>query len=190
MNTQPTLRTQRLTLRPLDITDAAIVQRLAGDRDVALKTTNIPYPYDDGVAEQWISSLGDQFAAGTLYAFGIVVRATENSAGGLIGVVGLMVEPEQEIAELGYWVGKPYWKNGYCSEAARAVLGFGFEQLELRRIHARYFAGNSASGRVMLKIGMTHEGTLRQHVKRDDVVHDLVAYGILRNEYCTNKKVL
>ncbi len=183
MNPQPILQTQRLILRPFDIADAPVVQELAGDRDVALQTMNIPYPYEDGLAEQWLSTLADQFAEGTRAAFAIVARAEDKPEGELIGDICLVIEPEQGKAELGYWIGKPYWGNGYCSEAARAVLAYGFEKLLLRRIYAEHFAENAPSGRVMRKIGMNHEGRLRQHAKRKDEIHDIEIYGILRSEY-------
>ena len=86
-------------------------------------------------------------------------------------------------AELGYWIGKPYWGQGYCTEAARATLDFGFEQLGLNRIFAHHFARNPASGRVMQKIGMTREGRLRQHVKKWDAFEDLELYGILKDHW-------
>ena len=164
-------------------TDAAVVQKLAGDRDVALQTMNIPYPYKDGLAEQWLSTLADQFVEGKQAAFAIVARANDKPEGEFIGAIGLMIEPDHERAELGYWVGKPYWGNGYCTEAVRAILAYGFEQLGLRRIQAWHFFRNVPSGRVMRKIGMTHEGHLRQHIKRGNEVHDVEVYGILRSEY-------
>ena len=77
----------------------------------------------------------------------------------------------------------PYWNRGYATEAARAMLTFGFEVLELNRIFAEYYARNPASGRVMQKIGMTHEGMLRQHMFKDDRFEDSVVYGILRSEW-------
>jgi RimJ/RimL family protein N-acetyltransferase len=80
-------------------------------------------------------------------------------------------------------MGVPFWNHGYCSEAARALVTYGFEQMGLHRIYAFHFARNPASGRVMQKAGMTCEGTLRQHVKKWERYEDLVAYGILRSEY-------
>jgi RimJ/RimL family protein N-acetyltransferase len=63
------------------------------------------------------------------------------------------------------------------------VLDWGFQALGLNRIHAYHFAGNHASGRVMQKIGMKHEGTLRQHLYRFGEAHDVVCYGILHSEW-------
>jgi ribosomal-protein-alanine N-acetyltransferase len=176
---QPALETLRLVLRPFDLVDAKDVQRLAGDWAIADTTLAIPHPYEDGMAEQWISTHRPKFEAGELANFAIVLRDARE----LVGAVGLTIRPGFDRAELGYWVGKPYWGRGYCTEAGHAVLEFGFTALNLNRIHAGHFARNPASGRVMQKLGMTLEGTLREHDKVRDRYEDLVVYGLLRSEW-------
>ena len=90
---------------------------------------------------------------------------------------------KQHQAELGYWVGKPYWGKGFCTEAAQAVLAYAFNELALIRVYARYLARNPASGRVMQKLHMQYEGTLRQHTKKWEQYEDYVFYGLLENEW-------
>jgi ribosomal-protein-alanine N-acetyltransferase len=97
--------------------------------------------------------------------------------------MGLVINQKHESAELGYWIGKPYWGNGYGTEAAKAVLHYGFTVLGLNRIYATHMSRNPASGRVMEKIGMKYEGCSRQHVKKWDVFEDLKMYAILKSEY-------
>ena len=177
---QPILETVRLLLRPFRLADADQVQRLAGDRPVADTTLNVPHPYEDGLAEKWISNHRDWFERRQQAVFAVTLK---KSAGTLIGTVGLRIEIGDQRAELGYWIGRHYWNQGYCTEAARAVLQFGFEQLGLNRIFAHHFLRNSASGRVMQKLGMTHEGRLRQHVKKWDAFEDLELYGILKETF-------
>jgi RimJ/RimL family protein N-acetyltransferase len=183
MKPRPIIETERLILRPFSLDDAPEVQRLAGERDIAANTLTIPHPYEDGMAEEWISTHQEGFDKGELFNLAI----TRRSDGALIGAIGLVVKPQHECAELGYWVGKPYWNRGYCTEAARALVGYGFESLGLNRIYSHHFVRNPASGRVMQKIGMAHEGRLRQHVKRWGAFEDLEQYGILRNEYQTTE---
>jgi len=178
MTSQPTLFSERLLLRPFTLADAPDVQRLAGDRAIAYTTQNIPHPYEDGMAETWIGSHREQFEKGQFVTFAIAL-----GDGTLIGAIGLHLHQAHERAELGYWIGKPYWGQGYCTEAAQAVLQYGFETLGLNRIHARHLTRNPASGRVMFKIGMRHEGSLRQHAKKWGVFEDIEVYGILRDEY-------
>ena len=182
MKTRPTIETKRLRLRPFELSDAKDVQRLAGDGAIADTTLNIPHPYEDGMAEEWISTHQPKFESGELLNFAIVSRTSDK----LIGAIGLRIVPRFERAELGYWIGKPYWKNGYCTEAGRAVLQYGFSVLKLNRIHASHLKRNPASGRVMQKLGMVHEGCARQHAKRWDRFEDLVFYGIIKDYWIRN----
>ncbi|MEO8227247.1 MAG: GNAT family protein, partial [Gemmatimonadota bacterium] len=85
--------------------------------------------------------------------------------------------------ELGYWIGRPHWGNGYVTEAAAAVIRHGFMTLDLNRIEAHHLSGNDASGRVLLKVGMTHEGSMREHVRKWGKFQDVEGYSILRREY-------
>lgn len=185
MSEQPTLHTARLTLRPFALSDAKEVQRLAGDRAIADTTLNIPHPYEDGMAEEWISTHQPGYEAGELANFAVVL--SEDNA--LIGAIGLMITPRFERAELGYWIGKPHWSMGYCTEAGRAVLHYGFETLNLNRIHASHMSRNLASGRVMQKLGMVHEGLAKQHSLKWEVFEDLELYGILKADWKKNAKL-
>jgi [ribosomal protein S5]-alanine N-acetyltransferase len=157
-----------ITLRPLTLADAPDVQTLAGAYEVALNTLLVPHPYPDGAAEEWITNAGP-------HTFAI-------DDGQLVGAAGLVMKGD-EIAEVGYWIGVPYWNRGYASEAAREILRYGFEECGLHRIFAGHFARNPASGKVMRKAGMTFEGTLRQHVKKWGEYLDVSYYGILREEW-------
>jgi ribosomal-protein-alanine N-acetyltransferase len=176
---QPTLKTERLILRPFTLKDAPRVQELAGAPEIAATTLNIPHPYDDGVAEQWIAMHKENFEQGKLAAFAMVLAGKNE----LIGSISLVINKNHDFAELGYWVGVPYWNKGYCTEAAREMLRFGFEKLGLNRIHARHVPENPSSGRVMEKIGMTYEGTNRQYMKKHGIYKDLKLYAILRSEF-------
>ena len=181
---QPSIETARLILRPFRLSEARVVQSLAGERDIADTTLHIPHPYEDGMAEEWISKHQPKFEAGELLNFAVVLR----SSGELVGAIGLRLVSRFNRAELGYWIGKPYWNNGYCTEAGYAVLQYGFSVLKLNRIHASHLTRNPASGRVMQKMGMAHEGSARQHVKRWDRFEDVELYGILREQWFRNTK--
>ncbi len=156
----PVLVTDRLILRQFNSTDSAEVQRMAGDKDLAENTLNIPHPYLDGMAETWIQSQESDFQAGKSLVFAICLK--EN--GKLAGAIGLNLQLNFELAELGYWIGKEYWNNGYCSEAARLIIDYAFNHYKLHKIYATYFTNNPASGKVMEKAGMHFEGTLREHL--------------------------
>lgn len=179
MSELPRLTTDRLILRPFTLADAANVQSLAGDWAIADTTLNIPHPYEDGMAEEWISHHREQFVNKEQVTLAITLR-TNNA---LVGAIGLRLTLRFARAEMGYWIGKPYWGQGYCTEAAKALLAYGFGELQLNKIFASHLVRNPASGRVMQKIGMTNEGTLREHVQKWGVFEDIKVYGILRSEY-------
>ena len=176
MKQQPTLRTARLVLRPFESSDAPDVQRLAGAYEVALNTATVPHPYPDGAAGQWIAMQPSLFEKDELHNFAIVAD------GELAGSIGLMMKPDR-IAEIGYWIGVPYWGRGYASEAGAELVRYGFEECDLLRIYAGHYGRNPASGRVLQKLGMTYEGTRRRHVCKWGEYLDVVNYGLLREDW-------
>ncbi len=182
MITAPILHTERLILRPFSLGDAPEVQRFAGDRDVASTTCAIPHPYEDGMAEEWISTHQPDFEKGIGINLAITLKDTEKTEDTiLIGAIGIGIDLTEKIGELGYWVGKPYWNCGYCTEATNAILTYAFDVLELTSIHAFYFKRNPASGRVLEKIGMRFEECYPKGVEKWGVLEDLVKYNI-RNQ--------
>lgn len=181
---QPTLKTTRLILRPFQKNDGPSVQLLAGDWEIADTTLNIPHPYEKGMAEQWIETHEAAYEAGTLAVFAVVLRDTNK----LIGAVGLTVDRSLNKANLGYWIGKPYWNSGYATEAAGAVIAAGFDDLDLNRIYASHFARNPSSGRVMEKLGMLLEGVARQDTMKWGEYEDVVSYGLLRKDWVKSQQ--
>ena len=177
--TSPTLETERLWLRLLEPGDAAAITQYASDRRVAATTLNIPHPYNLDLAREFIERKQQSAIAGSDFAFALTLKPERE----LIGVISLRPQ-HGHSAEVGYWTGVPWWNQGYMSEALRAIIRHAFCDLGLQRVYASHFGGNLASGRVMQKAGMSYEGCLRQHVIRWNEAHDLVYYGILREEFC------
>ncbi|MFA5367831.1 MAG: GNAT family N-acetyltransferase [Dehalococcoidia bacterium] len=175
----PRIETERLLLRPFAIDDAPVVQELAGDYDISANVRMIPHPYPEHMAEDWIDSHQDKLEHGEIH-LAVTLRDDGNT---LIGAIGLIVNRDDENAELGYWIGKPYWNNGYCTEAAQSLVKYGFDKLKLHRIHSFYMTKNPASGKVMQKLGMKYEGTLRKCINKWDVFEDVNIYSILISEY-------
>lgn len=173
------LQTPRLTLRPYTLADIPALVPLIGAREVAATTLRIPHPYTEDLAREFIALAEKDQASGQCVRCGIILRQT----GELCGGVGLQVEADHRRAELGYWIGVPYWGNGYATEAAMAMVKYGFETLELQRVFASYFPGNAASGRVLQKIGMRREGYLRAHILKWGEFMDLEMYGMLAADW-------
>lgn len=178
MPAQPTLRTERLILRPFSLADAEEVHEIVSDREIAYNTAHIPHPYPEGMALEWIDRITSRWDTGESAVF----AATLPEHGKIVGAIGLEIEPHHRRAELGYWVARPFWNSGYATEGARAVVAFGFRELGLNRVSAHYYSRNPASGKVMEKIGMKYEGRMRKHVLKWGVFEDIELYGILADE--------
>jgi len=178
MTDQPILRSTRLLLRPLALQDAPIVQALAGAAAVADTTLRIPHPYPDGAAETWIATLTPEWESGAGATFAI----TERELGSLVGVVGLTISEQRTTAELGYWIGHPYWNRGYATEAAQALLDWGMVALHLDRIMARHFIRNPASGRVLQKLAMTRETGVNESIEKNGRLEEFTQYFLLESE--------
>lgn len=110
---RPRLLTAALRLRPFTLDDAAAVQQLAGDERIADTTMNVPHPYEDGMAEEWIATHEPQFRKGRLVNFAMANRETDE----LVGMIGMVVQVGGHAAEIGYWVGAPFWGRGFTTEA-------------------------------------------------------------------------
>ena len=178
MTEQPRLQTERLVLRPLTPHDAPTLSRLAGRREIADTTISIPHPYSEEQARQWIAGNVDLFARGKFVVFGMELKRERT----LAGTIGLReIDSEHSQAELGFWVAVGCWGRGYATEAAGAVVSFGFDQLGLNRIYAHHMVRNPASGGVLAKIGMKQEGLLRQRVRKWGVFEDVVLMAVLRH---------
>lgn len=173
-----TIGTKRLRLRPFQTTDAEAVHRLAGSQDVAAGTF-LPHPMDRQAAQDWVTERLKDQAAGTGVTFAITLL--EN--GELIGSIGMELMLVHEQGRLTYWLGRDYWNQGYGTEAVMALVEYGFNSLKLHRIYAPHFHTNPASGRVLQKVGMTHEGRLREHYLRFGQRVDVELYGMVRQEF-------
>jgi [ribosomal protein S5]-alanine N-acetyltransferase len=173
------LQTQRLTLRPYQLADIPALVPLIGAREVAATTLRIPHPYTEEIAREFIALAEKDQGSGQCVRCCIVLR----ESGALCGGVGLQIESVHRRAELGYWIGVPHWGNGYATEAAMAMVKYGFETLALQRIFASYLPGNVASGRVLQKIGMRHEGYLRGHILKWGEFMDLEMYAMLASDW-------
>ncbi|RRR67030.1 MAG: N-acetyltransferase [Candidatus Viridilinea halotolerans] len=179
----PTLETARLHLRAFALSDSSAVERLAGAAAIADTTLNIPHPYPQGAAADWIASHSERAQRGNGWTWAI----TTQSGGELLGAIGLSLVAQHQRGEMGYWMGQPFWNQGYTSEAAVAVLHHAFTIIGINRIYAYHFVRNPASGRVMQKIGMQCEGCQRQHVRKGDRFEDLIVYAVLRENWVEQK---
>ena len=179
MTFPPTLETERLRIRPYTEADIPELVRLVGAREVAATTLRIAHPYTDQDARDFLELAKEPDK--------LWLAITLRADGRQIGGIGLRLEQQHGHAELGYWLGVSYWGCGYATEAAGEVLRYGFENLGLHRIFATHFKHNPASGRILQKIGMRHEGCQREHLLKWGEFIDSELYGILRREWESNR---
>lgn len=198
MSSIPRLYTPRLILRPFVAADGARVRELAGDKRIADMTLLVPHPYPLDAAETWIARHEPAAARGEEFVFAITLAGTRtpgreqdlDDTGHLIGAVGIGFkgDPDNACGDLGYWLGVHYWNRGFMTEAARAVLAFGFTRRHYHKIACSHFAENTASGRVIHKLGLLREGVFRHALRKDGAWIDLVTYGILAEEWTAQQR--
>ena len=181
MNDFPLLKTERLCLRALKASDIPNIISLANNAKVADMTLNIPHPYQEKDAINWISTACEGFEDQSHFIFAIASMEEDQFLGG----VGLRRNTRFNRAELGFWLGEPFWNRGYITEVVGKVLEFGFDELKLNKIYAVHLPENPASGRVMQKNGMIEEGRLAEHLKKGDQYLDVIQYRLTRTEYIT-----
>jgi RimJ/RimL family protein N-acetyltransferase len=143
----PVLETERLVLRAPRFEDAKRVATLVNDRRVAENAARIPYPYSVADAREWIGAINSQSDSGT-YLITI--------GGEVIGACGL--EMRDSAPEIGYWLGVPFWGNGYATEAVRALIDHAFEERGHDALQAGARISNPASRRVLEKCGFQWTG--------------------------------
>ncbi len=171
--------TVRLRLRPFQTGDAATVRRLAGDWEVARSLPNVPYPYGPDEAADWIGHTRRGLAAGSEVSLAITLR----HGGELVGAVGLTLSLHGRSAELGYWIGQPYWGRGFATEAAAGILRHGFVELGLRRVSASTLGHNKASVRVLEKLGMRFEREGHREFRSRGGKRPVAVYAITQSQH-------
>lgn len=178
MATSNTLETERLLLRPFRLTDAGAVQAVLGDSRVVATLLDFPQPFEQADAELWIRLQEAAWKRGERFSFALVLKATKH----LIGGADVELQSEHNRGDIAYWLEPGCWGQGLATEAAGRMLRYGFDTLGLHRVYAQCMSTNLASARVMEKIGLKYEATLRQHCLKDGRWIDMVVYGMLNVE--------
>ena len=164
------------TVRPWRAGDEPSLAANANNRNVWLHLRDLfPHPYTLDDAGRWVAFAQ---AARPVTHFAIAVD------GRAVGGIGyqLGTDVARRTAEVGYWLGEPYWGRGIAVAALRAVTRQAFAAHPLERLFALPFGPNRASQRVLEKAGYTREGVLRRAAVKDGQVLDHVVYAILRSE--------
>jgi RimJ/RimL family protein N-acetyltransferase len=170
-----TLTTERLILRPFELSDAECVSKLCNNFNVYKSTLSLPYPYPIESALSWIPTHKENFDNDRIYEFAI----TDKETGTLYGCMGLSNNQKHKNGEIGYWIGEEYWGKGYASESLTAIVYFAFSCKNYHKVYARHYESNPASGRVMQKAGMIYEGKQADQIYKNNKFETLILYGII-----------
>ncbi|MBC6316780.1 GNAT family N-acetyltransferase [Listeria grandensis] len=168
------IHTERLILRPITLADAKGMFEYASDEE------NTRFVFDTHPSiEITRQKIAEYFVASPIGKYGIELAET----GKLIGGIDIRIDPMNRSGCLGYILNRDYWSKGYMVEAGHAILDLAFQTLQLERVYAMHDVRNPASGKVMQRLGMSYEGTLRKsrYVKEEFV--DDAYYAILKEEY-------
>jgi RimJ/RimL family protein N-acetyltransferase len=152
------IETDRLRLRVFRDTDLDDLVTLAGDWEVARWLAGLPHPYQEEDGRGWIAQVRRDHETGRPRSFAIALKADDRLIGGG-GLDGSRGDDSTETA-LGYWLGRPYWSNGYGREAVTAFIDYGLNRLGLPTIRAYTDAANTASGKLLLACGLTPAGEI------------------------------
>ncbi len=176
MRYQPSLQTQRLRLRPFVADDAENLAKMAGTPEIYSATISIPHPYSITAAKTWIAGLPHLYRTGSAVHFAISLLESKQ----LIGAIALReIDNKNATAELELWVGQPWQRQGYASEALPEVIKFSFNQLELHRIYTYHIAGQQPPALFLEKNGFVQEGILRDAVQKGGTYQDVALSAIL-----------
>jgi RimJ/RimL family protein N-acetyltransferase len=170
------LVTKRLILRPPTIKDAGDIVENVNNLNVSKYLAVVPYPYTIKDARSFIKLPGKN-----PHNFGIALKPS----GKIIGMIGLTnLNDFVKRAEVGYWLGKKYWRQGICTEAMQAIVKYSFRKLKLVRLHAGVAVENKASAKLLKKAGFKKEGCRRKamRAKSTGKWHDTYSFGLLHTD--------
>ena len=177
------LETERLTLRRHRRDDAEPIVESLNHWAVVQWLALVPWPYTHDHALDWIAITYSAWQAGSNYQ--LIIEDTPTRR--VIGQVGLRVNPVSKAparsAELGYWIREGDWGHGFGSEAARAMVAFGFQKLELDRIEATCLPANHRSLAVLIGLGLERQGMKDMHFIAQDAMLPALVFGLARSDW-------
>lgn len=179
MHPFPTLHTEKLKLRRIEISDIPSLVKYCNNKAISDNIFNIPYPYTEEDAIFRMNFILQGLKNKDRFVFAITYDGNDE----LIGEIGLHLDKDNNNAQFGYWIAEPFWNKGIASEALKAILIFGFEELKLNKIYATHYPENPASAKVMINNRMIKEAELKDHYKIDDEYRTVIQYRLTKQEY-------
>ncbi len=173
------LTTERLIIRRMEMDDARDIFEYGRDRQVARHVLWDAY-ISIAEARAYVRCMQRKYRLGEPASWCIELKET----GRVIGTIGYMwYQRDHNAAEVGYSLARDMWNKGIMTEALERVIQYSFEDMMMHRVEAQHEVDNPASGAVMKKCGMRHEGTLRGRLMNKGRYVDVDLYAILREDY-------
>ena len=173
------LCTPRLRLRKIQLEDAMEISNLLKDREVAATTLMLPFPCSTEDARSMINKYKDEEKLQKAMRWAITNIENNKMMGGM----RLVLNKAFNSAEIGFWLGKAFWRNNYTWEAANKVIAYGFEELKLNRLEAHAMVENLSSIYLLEKLGFTQEGLHPELVIKWGEYKDVLTFGLLLKKY-------
>jgi len=178
------LTTKRLILRDITMKDVKDLVKQINNINISKWLLVVPYPYTMKDAKWYINQCKKESRKKSKehYSFGVELKAKHE----IIGGMGISkINYEQGTADIGYWIGKDYWRQGYALEGVRKLIDYSFNTLKLRRLTIPAFAINKGSNGLAKSLGFKYEGTLRQAAKckATGKIHDENVWSLLSAEW-------
>lgn len=168
-----------LSLSPLTAADKPALVKYLNEREIFLRTLNIPFPYKESDADFWIAYQTREAAKNDGTATALAIRSPEGEMIGSVGLDGLVIG-EHHRAELGYWLAKPFWGKGIMTGAAATMCKLGFGEFGLHKITSSVFSFNTGSQRVLEKNAFVQEGSLKRHYEKEGRLLDALVFAKFR----------
>jgi len=159
--------------------DALGISTLLKDKVVAETTLMLPFPCSTKIARKMIHTYKEEEKLQKTMRWAITTIESNK----LMGEIRLVLNKDFNSAEIGFWHGKIFWRNGYTLEAANKVIEFGFRELKLNRIEAHSMIENISSINLLKKVGFTKEGLHPELVLKWGEYKDVMTFGLLRKNY-------
>lgn len=167
---------KNIYLRKIQDSDAKSLADNLNYKHYAMCIPTIPHPYTLSNAKSFIKGAKDQWETSKKFQFAVVLQETDE----LIGCCAFTnLNPAHKRSELGYWISKKHWRQGYGTEMLKLMIGFAFNELKLHRLEAGAIAHNKASQNLLMKCGFKREGVQKKRELLFGKYHDRIIFGLL-----------
>lgn len=170
------IKAKDFTLREMRISDKKSIFKYANNKKIYRWTLNIPYPYTEKIAQDWIKRNQIKYKQKNIDDLVLAIDVN----GEMIGAIGIHKIEKNHKAEIGYWLGEPFWGKGIMSNALKVVIKYAFKEYKLKRLYAGVMLPNIGSAKVLEKNGFVLEGIQKKNILKDGKYIDEKIYALVK----------